>query len=577
MKTKLYTLLIAFLFSTVSIWAAPDDWKATGDGSDYDNAYQISNEEQLRDVASEINSGNYIDSYFLLTKDIELTKEWIPIGTTSNDFLGTFNGNNNKITGLYINATKDIGFFRAIGIGGFVINLGIEIKDGAEVKGDGNNVGGLVGINNGTINNCYVKGRVSGSYNVGGLIGLQLGNNDIINSYADVTVIGEGNLGGLVGQVEHNNTIKNCFATGSVSGSNWCIGGLVGLLNGNINECYATGIVNGDHGGVGGLVGKVEADNITIENSYATGNVTGGVTGDDWNFGGLVGDIDNHPTHNIGVSIRKCYAMGVVVGNPAQNPGSLVGSTNSNNTIVDCFANDNDNICNFVGGSPPPPSNTEDIAVLLGDLTSKLNSSIWGVSENNYPYLKAVRKHEVTYTIASNAPIIVNYGIYALEIPTSDITYNIAEYEWVDGWWYDAALNGTKVVFPLLVKQDIPLFAIWNQQASITRHPQGNNNLCLTYNQTLSVDAVGSELTYQWYKDGNAIKGATSKEYDIKNAQKSHSGTYKVEIQAHKVLDAQATFGVPVMSDEAVIIAESNPPVIVTDLASNEKKNCKQD
>lgn len=48
---------------------------------------------------------------------------------------------------------------------------------------------------------------------------------------------------------------------------------------------------------------------------------------------------------------------------------------------------------------------------------------------------------------------------------------------------------------------------------------------------TLSVVATGDgTLTYQWMKDGANISGATSANYSVTNAQKSHSGSYSVRV-----------------------------------------------
>jgi hypothetical protein len=50
-------------------------------------------------------------------------------------------------------------------------------------------------------------------------------------------------------------TLTACYATGSVSGDNYCVGGLVGVnYSGSLTACYATGSVSGTHN-VGGLVG----------------------------------------------------------------------------------------------------------------------------------------------------------------------------------------------------------------------------------------------------------------------------------------------------------------------------------
>ncbi len=179
-------------------------------------------------------------------------------------------------------------------VGGLVGLSSGEINNSyaaASVSGRGNYVGGLAGWVHGNINSSYAAGSVSGrSYFVGGLAGWVGG--DINSSYATASVSGQGRVGGLVGQV-YLGEISNSYATGSVSGISNYVGGLAGLVRGNINSSYATGSVSGISNYVGGLVGWVRGD---INSSYATGSVSGVE-----NVGGLVGSIPN------GGSIRNSY------------------------------------------------------------------------------------------------------------------------------------------------------------------------------------------------------------------------------------------------------------------------------
>ena len=88
------------------------------------------------------------------------------------------------------------------------------------------------------ISDSYATGSVSGTENVGGLVGLNQG--DIRDSYATGFVSGRGdNVGGLVGFQATGSLISFSYATGSVSGNN-PVGGLVGsaIDNGRISKSY---------------------------------------------------------------------------------------------------------------------------------------------------------------------------------------------------------------------------------------------------------------------------------------------------------------------------------------------------
>ncbi len=211
-------------------------------------------------------------------------------------------------------------------------------------------VGGLVGENDGDISNSYATGDVTGvsgtasyagySDYIGGLVGLNWSEGSVIDSYAEGSVTGSWDVGGLVGYSE--GWVSGSHATGAVSGE-WAVGGLAGYNRGNIDSGYATGHVTGFESGsiyIGGLVGY--NDSYEINTSYATGNVTGaeevgGLVGKNWN--GSI--IDSHATGAVsGTSlvgglvgwnsqsdINGSYATGDVtgLGGASQYIGGLVG------------------------------------------------------------------------------------------------------------------------------------------------------------------------------------------------------------------------------------------------------------
>jgi hypothetical protein len=134
-------------------------------------------------------------------------------------------------------------------------------------------LGGLVGYNKGTIKYCYATGNVLANWDswcTGGLVGNHH-TGTIENSYAVGMVEGDGWAGGLIGLNQAG--ITQCYSTGDVSGS-WRLGGLVGEHDeGTIDNCYSLSGVSG-HNEVGGLVG-VTTDGGTISNCYSVGSVTG--------------------------------------------------------------------------------------------------------------------------------------------------------------------------------------------------------------------------------------------------------------------------------------------------------------
>ena len=211
MKTSVIKIIlttIVLLFAAGSGYAQ----SFTG-GSSAASPYTISTPEELALLASDVNGGtDYNGDFFKLTNDIDLTAYlssggagynsgagWMPIGTDSNQFNGTFDGNGHTISGLTITrpTTYYVGLFGYLGASGTIQNLGVNIGSGGVTGLD--YVGGLVGMNIGSISNSYAAGTVTGAGNhVGGLAGSNY--SSISNSYATGTVNGVGtNVGGFIG------------------------------------------------------------------------------------------------------------------------------------------------------------------------------------------------------------------------------------------------------------------------------------------------------------------------------------------------------------------------------------------
>ncbi|GHV40781.1 hypothetical protein FACS1894187_21990 [Synergistales bacterium] len=319
--------------------SVPDEQPGVADTSWYDvttTDLSIGNGAQLRGLAAIANdSDRFKGKTIKLAANIDVAGEWTPIG----EFEGTFDGGGHTITfknmtfaarTLAVDDDSDVvtGFIgvhsgellnttydnvnissKEDSIGGLVgRNAGTiencHVKSGS-VKGDGGGtrgvVGGLVGRNTGTITNCTYSGSVAGRHS-GGLVSENSGT--ITNCTASVS--GGGPIGGLV--YENSGTITNCTTSGSGGGS---IGGLVYENSGMITNCTASVKVGGDR--VGGLV---VANYGTITNCKSSGSVFGGGYSTSDYAGGLVGE------NGVGGTITDCTASGSVSGGPV---GGLVG------------------------------------------------------------------------------------------------------------------------------------------------------------------------------------------------------------------------------------------------------------
>ena len=307
---------------------------------------------------------------------------FVPIGYYNKNFIGSFNGHNYTISGLYIDLPND-GYVGLFGVAA-ASSTSTIIKDLtlADVDITGNYTGALAGntgydYNHATpeviaepIVNIHVSGTVTGAGEVGGLIG-QSGS-AISNSSSSASVIDNSALvsspsntiaGGLVGECPC--TITSSSASGPVTALTPVeyAGGLVGNLLGQLSSSSASGSVNTNAGAVavGGLVGS--SLNGVVASSFATGNVV--ASGSTSYVGGLAGEAFNVQTSYAtgqvtapgiagglvgadgGGTITDSFATGGVTG--AAEVGGLVGDA-AESMIVDSYASGNVSGTSQVGG-----------------------------------------------------------------------------------------------------------------------------------------------------------------------------------------------------------------------------------
>jgi len=235
-------------------------------------------------------------------------------------FNGNLEGLGNAISGLAISGNvrhASVGLFAIVGSKGHVNAL--RLSDASLSIRDAGKLGTLAGWNQGALFQCSTTGtKVTGIVvpAIGGLVGVNDGT--VTQSSADGTVQGleARSVGGLVGT--NNATVELSAAYGSVSGQGTrvSVGGLVGASAGTLKDSFAAASVSDSTATVyttaGGLVGT-NAVGGYIQDTYSTGNLaaTGG------NIGGLIG-------YNYGVA-NSSYSTGSPTAQQAEDLGGLAG------------------------------------------------------------------------------------------------------------------------------------------------------------------------------------------------------------------------------------------------------------
>lgn len=254
---------------TVTLTYAGAGWDGTtktAPTQDKSGVYLIDTAAKLAWFADAVNKGGTTISG-KLTANINLNdKAWTAIGTDSNKFAGTLDGDNYTVSGLA--GTGGLVYY--LSANGTVKSLCVDCAiDGTS------NVGGIADKSEGRIENCLVSGYIKGGddviFGVGGIVGHGVAGNvisgcvstaDILFKYSRYAV--QNGAGGIVGYTY--GTVENCYFAGNVhtnakSVSAGGFGGLVGCARSNavMKDCYTVGAVTGPESSFGAVVGKVNS------------------------------------------------------------------------------------------------------------------------------------------------------------------------------------------------------------------------------------------------------------------------------------------------------------------------------
>lgn len=297
--------------------------------------YQIGTAAELAWFADAVNGGQKAING-KLTANINLNgKTWTAIGTSSNKFAGTLDGDNYTVSGLVTT-----GLVGELAEGGVVENLRVNCA----IVSTSSLLGGVANSSAGTIRNCMVSGSItfsSGGYNGASAIGGITGRNT-----------GNGVISGCVSRA----VVKDAYDN-STYGTSASLGGIAGYAYGVVENCYFTGtlavkktqpnkIINQKRGG---LVGELNA-NAELKGSYVAGEFA---IADESKFGAVVGKV------NSGATITNCAYLDTVAPQAAAD-GTTSGMTahtadymRSAEFAVDMGMNQDDGTLN--GGFPVLP------------------------------------------------------------------------------------------------------------------------------------------------------------------------------------------------------------------------------
>ena len=225
--------------------AGEDAWDgttATEPTTDENGIYLIGSGAELAWFAQTVNSGQTAISA-RLTNDIELAGyNWTPIGSSTQKYAGTFDGDGHTVKNLYIDCIENYqGLFGYISAA-TISKLGVT----GYVNTTGNYAGGITAYiaANSKIEQCFNAADVTAAKWVGGIAGGTQGNTALITdcyNTGDIKVTGTAGYGGGISACGTSYSLgaklTNCYNVGAVRGTGR-IGGVSAAGTTNNVNCY---------------------------------------------------------------------------------------------------------------------------------------------------------------------------------------------------------------------------------------------------------------------------------------------------------------------------------------------------
>ena len=282
---------------------------------------------------------------------------------------------------------------------------GIGVLNAANSEADFTAVGGLVGINYGLLARSYSTTAVWSVTTTGGLAGINESAGRIIDSWAsggsisagaNTTTPVAGSVGGLVGV--NNGTVRRSYATNTISLDGrtdpWLnVGGFVGRNAGIIEESYSASgswFAYNTAPNFGGFVGENTASGV-IADAYST-RFYGALSNAEWNAG--------FAYSNAGV-IRNAYAV-----SSANNRNNVYYGFAQNNTgaleNIYWTANASGGGSDLPRQTTGATFLTIDAAKNFSTYNFGANMpDIWGESQSGYPILRNIPVYIMTDNVSS--------------------------------------------------------------------------------------------------------------------------------------------------------------------------------
>ena len=280
----------------------------------------VSSREELLRVVKQCS----LDSWsrgrtIVLTADLDLKGESF---TPFPIFCGAFDGQGHTISGLRLaESGSAMGLFRILQEGAVVRDL--TVAGTVSPSGSASQVGGIVGVNHGAVQNCTFRGIVQGKEQVGGIAGMNRETGEISGCAAEGQIAGATATGGIAGQnegslIKCSNSAEVNISSPDASPQPEDLSGALEQIGSGEDEAGGEGLLSG-HSDTGGVVGLSHG---VVQSCVNNGTV--GYPHVGYNVGGVAGRQSGY--------LDRCVNNAAVYGR--KDVGGIVGQAEPDITIL---------------------------------------------------------------------------------------------------------------------------------------------------------------------------------------------------------------------------------------------------
>ena len=502
-------------FATESDEAEPEEFIIPED------AIYLSSPEDILNLAENCISDAWSrDKVFVLKNDIDLSgTEFTSIPT----FGGTFLGQGFTVSGLRLTGeVTALGFFRYLQKSALVEDL--HLKGIVQPAKSGNlDIGGMAGVNSGTIKNCSFTGTVSGTERIGGIAGRNKVSGIIEGCTTSGTVYGDHYIGGIAGenlgvirscvntaqvntQVDHNSvsavmsglSLESFTARESVSDAT-NIGGIAGTSSGVIRGCVNKADIGYEKMGynVGGIAGS--------QIGYITECANYGIINGSCGVGGIVGQFKPNAVLNIGENY-----MSKLTDQMISLMGSMSGMMGSMRGMMGSLSFDKENLEESMGVLKDPANwDPDSLRAAANEMSNSFNGMYRDVMASGNRMLGQMNGMMGTMGEMAETMEKLNEGlnIKIIDISREDTPENTvakvsdcANYAAVHGETYVGGITGIADIEDTTAQNDI--------QGQLTMSTEGEMIMRLVIRDCRNMGTVFAAKAYAGGIAGNMTIGA---------------------------------------------------------------------